>query len=131
MFTIKTRQDVLAVAKTFGTAALDHVLANSTINADANRAIIECREWAANEVIKIEHVNDGNTVYEIDASFTATKAAGFYCTGLDEIIIVRTGMGNYTLSLHEAMRLNEISVEQCANLLAEITARNVAAGLLF
>ncbi len=131
MFTIKTRSDVLAVAKTFGVAALDYIIANSTINADANRAIIDCRLWAANEVITIEHVNDGNTVYELDARFTAVKAAGIYCTSIDDITIIRSGQGNFSMPLREAMARNEISTEQLSKVLSEITARNEASAVLY
>lgn len=131
MFTITSRQDVLNVAKTFGLAALDHIMRNSTMNADANQIIMDTRSWASNEVIAIEHVNDGNTVYEVDACFNAVKVAGIYITGIDDITIIRSGMGNFTIPLREAMERKEISTEQCAKVIAEITARNEAAAILY
>lgn len=131
MFTITSRQDVLYVAKTFGLEALDHIIRNSTMNADANRIIIDTRAWAANEVIAIEHVNDGNNVYEVDACFNAVNVAGMYITGIDDITIIRSGMGNFSMPLRSAMESKEISTEQCAKIINEITARNEAAAILY
>ena len=130
MFTIKTRSDVLAVAKTFGLDALTHIMTNCTMTPEANRAITECMQWASNEVITIEHVNDGNNVYEVDALFNAVNVAGRYCTGIDDITIIRSGIGNYSMSLREAMDRKEITLEQCGKVLNEITARNEAAEIL-
>lgn len=131
MFTITSRQDVLYVAKTFGLEALDHIIRNSTLTPEANQAITECQRWAASEVVNIDSFNDGNTVWELDASFNAVKVAGMYITGIDDITIIRSGMGNFSMPLRSAMESKEISTEQCANLINEITARNEAAAILY
>lgn len=131
MFTITSRQDVLYVAKTFGLEALDHIIRNSTLTPEANRAITECQRWAASEVVNIDSFNDGNAVWELDASFNAVKVAGMYVTGIDDITIIRSGMGNFSMPLRSAMENKEISTEQCANLINEITARNEAAAILY
>ena len=131
MFTITSRQDVLYVAKTFGLEALDHIIRNSTLTPEANQAITECQRWAASEVVNIDSFNDGNTVWELEASFNAVKVAGMYITGIDDITIIRSGMGNFSMPLRSAMESKEISTEQCANLINEITARNEAAAILY
>lgn len=131
MFTITSRQDVLYVAKTFGLEALDHIIRNSTLTPEANQTITECQRWAASEVVNIDSFNDGNTVWELEASFNAVKVAGMYITGIDDITIIRSGMGNFSMPLRSAMESKEISTEQCANLINEITARNEAAAILY
>lgn len=131
MFTITSRNDVLTIAKTFGVAALDHIINNSTMSIEASHAIHSCRKWAASDVICIENFNDGNNVYEIEAHYKSEKVGGFYCTGIDDIHITRTGNGSFVHTLRDAMANKEISTEQCSKLIAEITARNEAAAILF
>ena len=82
-------------------------------------------------MVNIDSFNDGNTVWELDASFNAVKVAGMYITGIDDITIIRSGMGNFSMPLRSAMESKEISTEQCANLINEITARNEAAAILY
>lgn len=131
MFTITTRNDVLEIAKTFGVAALDHIINNNTMNSEASQAIHDCRKWAANDSIRIDEFNDGNNAFEIYANYSSEKVGNFYCTGIDDITIIRTGHGSFSVPLRKAMDCKEISTEQCSRMIAEITARNEAAGILF
>ncbi len=127
MFALNSFSDVVAVAKTFGPAALRHVTEKHTISMEAERRIFDCMKWAASTVIEIDNVNDGNIEYSVDAVFTSEKVAGVYYTGLDEITIIRQGFGSYTVTVREAMAKGYITKEQLSNVISIITARNEAA----
>lgn len=127
MFTLNHFSDVVAVAKTFGVAALRYAMDNGTVSVGACHTIRDCMAWAANDHVSIENVNDGNIEYSIDAIFTYEKIAGLYITGLDEIRISRVGFGSFYGDVREAMEKGIINAEQLGNVLKVIAQRNEAA----
>lgn len=127
MFTLNHFSDVVAVANTFGVAALRYAMDNQTVSPGATRTICECMAWATNETVSVDNFNDGNNEYSVDAVFTTEKLAGLYITGLDQIRISRTGFGSFYGSVREAMEAGIINAEQLGKLLTEIASRNAAA----
>lgn len=126
MFTLNHFSDVVAVAKTFGVAALEHAVKNSTVSPGACRTIHDCMAWAANNVVSVENVNDGNNEYSIDAVFTHEDLAGMRITGLDDICISRDGFGSFYGDVRSAMEQGIINAEQLGRVLKEIALRNEA-----
>lgn len=127
MFSIKTFSDVVAVAKTFGRPALDHAVANSTLNQEANTLIRDCIQWASSSAIQVESFNDGNNHYEIEAIFSREKIAGIFITSLEDIEIVRSGLGSYRLPARQALQRGEINVTSLGKILSVVAQRNDAA----
>lgn len=128
MFALTTFADVVAVAKTFGADALAYAMGHSTLNQEANQLIVNCRRWAGNPAIEIVNVNDGNDEFTITAHFTREKLGGNYYH--NDINIVRTGKGAFSLTLSEAVNQGEISVDTVRYVLEQINARNEAADAL-
>ncbi|AXN57847.1 hypothetical protein [Acinetobacter phage ABPH49] len=109
MFTIETRADVIAIARTFGPAALAHAVNFGTLRPEACQVIRDCQNWAMRETVLIEEVNDGNREYTIEAVFSAKKFGNEYYTGFEEIRIVRYGFSPFDLSVQAAMENRHIS----------------------
>ena len=127
MFTLNHFSDVVAVAKTFGVAALRYAMENGTVSIGACQTINDCMQWAANDHVSIENVNDGNIEYSVDAVFSTVKLAGLHITGLNEIRISRVGFGSFYGTVSDAMEAGIINPEQLGKVLAEIAKRNEAA----
>lgn len=131
MFTIETRADVIAIARTFGPSALVHAVKFGTVRPEACEVIRECQIWALREKILIEEVNDGNREYTIEAVFSSKKFGDEYFTGFEEIRIIRYGFAPFDLSVQSAMEHRYINSTQLGKVLEEIAARNEAAKWLF
>lgn len=131
MFTLNHFSDVVAVAKTFGVAALDYAIKHGTISIGACQTIRDCKRWAAATSIQIENVNDGNIEYSVDAHFTAEQVGTEFHTFLQDVTIVRTGFGAYSVSVREAMEKGYINPEILANVMNSIKERNDASRWLF
>ena len=131
MFTLNHFSDVVAVAKTFGVAALEYAMKNGTISIGACQTIRDCKRWAASHTIEIENVNDGNIEYSVDVHFTAEKIGGSFYTMLQDLTIVRTGFGSYSVDVRTAMEKGYINPEILASVMKEINERNEAAAWLF
>lgn len=131
MFTINSFADVVAVARTFGVAALRHIVEKHTISMDAERMIYDCQKWAASKTIEIENVNDGNIEYSVDVVFKAERLGGDSYTNLDDLTITRTGFGSYSVGVREAMAKGYINADKLNKIMSEIKARNEASDVLF
>jgi hypothetical protein len=127
MFTINSYSDVVAVADTFGVQALRYAMDNFKVSQDTTMLICQCMAWASSEHITITEVNDGNVEYCIYATFKASNVAGQYITNLNDITIIRTGVGSFTLPVIEAVNRNEITMDSLRFILSEIDKRNKAA----
>ena len=127
MITIKTFADVVNVAKTFGRAALDHIVTNNTLTEEANNVIFDCLAWAANQVVSVESVNDGNREYEVNAIFQAQKMCGEYVTFISDVTIIRLGYAPFTGTVDEAIKEKVITPETLKRVLKVISDRNDAA----
>lgn len=127
MFTLNHFSDVVAVAKTFGVAALEYAMKNGTVSPGACQTIRDCMKWAANNVVSVDNFNDGNNEYSVDAVFTSENVCGLYITNLDDICISRAGFGSFYGNARDAMQQGIINAEQLGKVLKEIALRNDAA----
>ena len=127
MFTLNHFSDVVAVAKTFGTAALDYAIKHGTISIGAAQTIRDCKRWADSKTIAIENVNDGNIEYSVDAHFTTEQVGIEFHTLLQDVTIVRTGFGAYSVTVREAMEKGYIDAAILGSIMNTIKERNEAA----
>lgn len=126
-FTTNTYNDVLVLAKTFGIAALDYAVQNSTVNTAFPALVRDCRRWATRQVIELQNVNDGNVEYSVDAVFKSEKVLdNQYTTNLNDITITRSGFGAYTKPARQAMNDGDINADTLDYILNEVRERNEA-----
>lgn len=126
MFTIKNVADVIAVANTFGSAALDYIIENNTMTAEVNQIIRDARRWAKRQIIEIESVSDTNRNYDVTAVYYVNTTGTEYVTNLNDIQVTRTGCGAYTLPIAEAINQGLISAFVLHNVLTVVRDRNAA-----
>lgn len=125
-FTTNSFNDVLVLAKTFGVAALDYAVQNSTVNMAFPALVRDCRRWATSQIIELQNVNDGNVEYSVDAVFKAEyePAINQYITNLNDITITRSGFGAYTKPARQA--IGDINADTLNYILNEVRERNEA-----
>lgn len=126
MFTITNIKDVLAVATTFGTAALDHIITNNTMSSDTSEIIRSARVWAKRQIIELESSADTNRNYDVTAVYYVNTTGSEYITNLSDIVVTRTGIGSFTLPIAEAVAQGQVLPEQLVLVLGIIRDRNAA-----
>lgn len=126
MFTITNIKDVLAVATTFGTAALDHIINNNTMSSDTSAIIRSARVWAKRQIIELESSSDTNRNYDVTAVYYVNTIGSEYITNLSDIVVTRTGIGSFTLPIAEAVAQGQVLPEQLVLVLGIIRDRNAA-----
>jgi len=126
MFTITNIKDVLAVATTFGTAALDHIINNNTMSSDTSEIIRSARVWAKRQIIELESSSDTNRNYDVTAVYYVNTTGSEYITNLSDIVVTRTGIGSFTLPIAEAVAQGQVLPEQLVLVLGIIRDRNAA-----
>jgi hypothetical protein len=126
MFTITNIKDVLAVATTFGPAALDHIINNNTMSSDTSAIIRSARVWAKRQIIELESSSDTNRNYDVTAVYYVNTIGSEYITNLSDIVVTRTGIGSFTLPIAEAVAQGQVLPEQLVLVLGIIRDRNAA-----
>jgi hypothetical protein len=129
-FSIQSYADVATIAKTFGPQALEYAVSNGNLTKEQCYLIGSCKRWAISRNIEIENVNDGNIEYSVDAVFQSIDLGGIYNTNLNDVRIVRTGLGSYDVSIREAMEKGYISKDQLAYIMQQTKERNEVKAIL-
>lgn len=129
-FTTNSFNDVLVLAKTFGTDALEFAIKNNTVNVAFPSLVRECKTWATRQIVELQNVNDGNIEYSLDAVFKAELVLDRYETNLKDITVVRTGFGAYIKPALIALSDGDINTDTLEYIINDVRNRNEARKVL-
>lgn len=132
MFELNCNADVVNVARTFGIEALNYATAKNTISPQSISQITQCHKWANSTTIELDSFNDGNNEFCQYVTFTSEYVQGAkeFVTFVNDITIVRTGLGAFTMPAAEAVIAGKIGRNQMTDIIAVINARNEAKAVL-
>lgn len=118
MITINSTHEAVKFAQTFGKDAVNFVLANKTLNMLSCEYLNNLIKTSQIRCIEVYSFNDGNNCYDVVAHLRLDDLNHF---SIQDIEVVRTGIGYFHMTLEEAMASRSITIDQCHKI---ITARN-------